>query len=221
MKILITGSSGMVGQGVLQECIESAEVEDVLIVNRKSVHPKNAKVKEILINDFFELDEIEQDMKGFDACFFCIGTTSLGKNEEDYRRITYDLTINFAKTFLKQNANSVFCYVTGAGTDSSEQGRTMWARVKGKTENDLLNMPFKSAYMFRPGYIQPLKGVTSSTNWYSLLYKVFSPIYYILKHFPATATNTVHIGRAMILVAKGNHPTKILGNKEINELVNE
>ena len=211
----------MVGEGVLKECLEDAEVKEILIVNRRSASLKNEKIKEIIIHNFLNLDEVEQSLKGFDACFFCIGTSAIGKKEKEYNKITYDLTINFAKKFLEQNKNSVFCYVTGAGTDSTEQGRIMWARVKGKTENKLLEMPFKSAYMLRPGYIQPLKGVKSSTNWYSLIYKIFSPIYLILKHFPATATNTINIGKAMIRVAKGDYSSKILGNKEINELTKE
>jgi uncharacterized protein YbjT (DUF2867 family) len=221
MKVVITGSSGMVGQGVLLECLDNDEVSEVLVVNRKSIGLKNPKIKEVLVNNFFKLDDIKQNLKGFDACFFCIGTSAIGKNEADYSKLTFDLTINFAKAFLEQSQNSVFCYVTGAGTDSTGKGRTMWARVKGKTENTLLNMPFKSAYMFRPGYIQPLKGVKSRTNWYSFIYKLFSPIYLILKHFPTTATNTINIGKAMIKVAEGNYSTKILGNKEINELAKE
>jgi uncharacterized protein YbjT (DUF2867 family) len=221
MKVVITGSSGMVGEGVLQECIESTAVKEILVVNRKTANSKNPKIKEVVIKDFFNLGEIAQNMKGYDACFFCIGTSAVGKDEETYTKITYDLTLNFAETFLEQNKNSIFCYVTGAGTDSTEQGRTMWARVKGRTENKLLAMPFKSAFMFRPGYIQPLKGVTSSTNWYSLIYKLFSPVYLILKHFPSTATNTVNIGKSMIEVAKGNYSRNILGNKEINELAKE
>lgn len=218
MKIIITGSSGMVGEGVLKECLEDSAVSDILLLNRSSINTNKNKIKEVLISDFFDLKKIEQDIKGFDACFFCIGTSAVGKKEPEYYKITYKLTINFAELFLGQNPNSVFCYVSGAGTDSSEKGRSMWARVKGKTENKLLNMPFKSAYMFRPGYIQPLKDVKSGTNWYFLLYKVFSPIYLILKHFPSAATNTINIGKAMIRVADGNYPIKLLGNKEINEL---
>jgi len=208
----------MVGEGVLKECIADATVTDILLLNRKTINPDHKKVKEILVHDFFELKKIEHDITGFTACFFCIGTSAVGKKEAAYHKITYDLTINFAETFLEQNPNSVFCYVTGQGTDSSEKGKTMWARVKGKTENKLLGMSFKSAYMFRPGYIQPMKGVTSRTNWYALIYKIFSPIYLVLKHFPSTATNTVNVGKAMLRVADGNHPEKILGNKEINDL---
>lgn len=221
MKVIITGSSGMVGKGVLLECLESSKIAEVLAVNRKPLLLKNPKLKEVLIDNFFEFDAIKQEMKGYDACFFCIGTSAVGKKEEEYHKITYDLTINFAKAFLDQNINSIFCYVSGAGTDSTQQGRMMWARIKGKTENALLNLPFKSSYMFRPGYIQPLKGIKSTSNWYSVLYALFSPLYLILKHFSDTATNTINMGKAMINVADGNYSTKILANKEINELAKE
>ena len=180
MRVVITGASGMVGQGVLQECIESDKVSEVLLVNRISLNINSPKVKEVVISDFFELESIRQNLQGYDACFFCIGTSVLGKKEEAYHKTTYDLTINFAKAFIQGSPDSVFCYVTGQGADSTEEGKVMWARVKGKTENTLLEMPFKAAYMFRPNYIQPLKGVKSKT-WYSLIYTLFSPIYLILK----------------------------------------
>ena len=218
IKVIITGSSGMVGMGVLLECLDSSEVSEVLVVNRATINITNPKMREILIDDFFDLDSIAKDLNGYDACFFCLGTSSVGKSEAAYTKITYDLTINFAKSFLAQSRNSVFCYVSGAGTDSTEQGRTMWARIKGKTENALLNMSFKNAYMLRPGYIQPLRGIKSKTSWYSLIYLFFSPVYQILKHFPRAATNTINIGRAMINIAEKEPDLKILNNKDINEL---
>lgn len=218
MKVVITGSSGMVGQGVLLECLESPAVTEILLINRKPVGNEHPKVKEVLVQDFFELEGIRPALKGYDACFFCIGVSAVGMKEDAYSKITYDLTLHFAKTFIEENDDSVFCYVSGAGTDSTEQGRIMWARVKGMTENALLQMPFKAAYMFRPGYIQPLKGVKSRTNWYAFLYKFFSPIYSILKRFPSTATNTVNVGKAMIRVASMGCPDRILGNEDINVL---
>jgi len=221
MKVVITGSSGMVGQGVLLECLVNSSITDVLVINRKPIASKHPKINEVLIDNFFKLDSIKQQLTGYDACYFCIGISGLGKDEAEYSKTTYNLTINFAKVFLEQNSKNVFCYVSGAGTDSTEKRRTMWARVKGKTENTLLKMPFKSAYMFRPGYIQPLKGVKSRTNWYSLIYKLLSPIYLILKHFPSSATNTINIGKAMIKVVEGNYSNNILNNKEINEIVKE
>ena len=185
MKVVITGTSGMVGKGVLLECLDSEFVKQILIINRRSIGIDHPKLKEVLIDDFFHLEEIKSDLTGYDACFFCLGTSAIGKSEEEYTKITYDLTINFAQTFLEQNAQSSFIYVSGTGTDSTEQGRAMWARVKGKTENKLLTMSFKSAFMFRPGYIQPLRGVKSRTNWATIFYAVFSPVYLVLKHFPS------------------------------------
>jgi len=217
-KVIITGATGMVGKGVLLECIDHEAIDKILVVNRSSLGLSHAKVQEVLIEDFFDLSEILEQMKGYDACFFCLGISAIGLSEAKYTRITLDLTINFAQNFLAQNPNSIFCYVSGTGTDSSEHGRTMWARVKGKTENELLAMQFRKAYMFRPGYIQPLRGIKSKTNWYAALYLVFKPVYHILKHFPSTATNTTHMGLAMINALKGTYPETILENKQINEL---
>lgn len=218
--VIITGATGMVGKGVLFECMDHDDIGKILLVNRSSIGITHPKVKEVLIKDFFNLDSIKEEMTGYHACFFCLGITSIGQSEANYSRITYDLTLNFANHFLEKNARSIFCYVSGTGTDSTEKGRSMWARVKGKTENDLLALDFKKAYMFRPGYIQPLRGIKSKTNWYQALYNVFKPIYFILKHFPSTATNTTNMGLAMIHTLDGNYPKTILENKEINQLSN-
>ena len=214
MKVVITGSSGMVGRGVLLECLDSDLVEKVLIVNRKSIGLEHEKLKEIIVTDFFQLDSIVNEFEQYDACFFCLGISVLGLSEEAYTKITYDLTINFAKVFIEKNPESVFCYVSGAGTNSD--GKSMWARVKGKTENVLLKMKFQNAYMFRPGYIQPMRGIKSSTSWYSIIYAIFSPLYHILKYFPATATSSINVGKAMIRVAYEHPEMNFLGNKEIN-----
>ncbi len=220
MKAIITGTTGMVGKGVLLECLDDPRVESVLVVNRKSLGMEHPKLKEILVKDFMKLKSAQSKLKGYDTCFFCAGTSSIGKNEDVFSKITYDITVNFAFTFLEVNPGSTICYVTGTGTDSTEKGNTMWARVKGKTENALLNMGFKAAFMFRPGYIQPLRGIRSNTGWYDYLYLVFKPIYLILKHFPSTATNTTNMGKAMInLAIKGNGPA-ILHSKEINSEAN-
>ena len=161
MKInaIITGTTGMVGEGVLYECLLHPDVESVLVINRTPCGIKHEKLKEIIHKNFLDLSSIEDQLKEYNACYFCAGISSMGKSEEQYKRITYDLTLNFANTLLRSNPDMTFCYVSGVGTDSTEKGRSMWARVKGKTENDLMKLQFKAAYMFRPGYIQPTKGL--------------------------------------------------------------
>jgi putative NADH-flavin reductase len=158
IKTIITGATGMVGEGVLHECLLHPEVESVLVINRNPCGVKHEKLKEIIQKDFFNLSPIENQLEAYNACYFCAGVSSMGKSEEEYNRLTYDLTLNFANTLLKHNSDMTFCYVSGVGTDSTEKGRSMWTRVKGKTENDLLKHPFKAAYVFRPGYIQPTNG---------------------------------------------------------------
>lgn len=217
MNVIITGSTGMVGKGVLLECLEDTRIDLVLIVNRSSINFTHPKLKELLISDFMELEQVKKQLTGFDACFFCAGTSAIGKSEEEYTKITFDITTHFASVFREVNPNSYFSYVTGVGTDSTEKGRSMWARVKGKTENTLINMGFKATYMFRPGYIQPMKGVKSKTFWYDSLYMIFKPIYYILKHFPSSATNSKNMGKAMINLICNDAPSQILHNKEINQ----
>ncbi len=163
MKIILFGATGMVGQGSLRECLLDPGVESVLAVGRSPTGQRNAKLREILHDNFFDYSAIEAQLSGFDACFFCLGVSSIGMSEQHYRHLTYDLTLAAASTLSKLNPGMVFIYVTGQGTDSSEQGRLMWARIKGKTENDLLRLPFKAAYMFRPAGIQPLHGTRSKT----------------------------------------------------------
>ena len=216
--VVITGSTGMVGKGVLLECLDHKWVEKVLVVNRSSINLTHPKLRELLVSDFMDLKNIEDDLKGYDACFFSLGVSSIGISKGDYEKITYELTIHFAKTFLDKNKDSIFTYVTGAGTDSTEKGKVHWARVKGKTENRILDMPFRAAYMFRPGYIHPYRGVGSKTIWVSLLYGIFGILYQILKFFPRTATNSINMGRAMIYCLNGDYKEKILNNKEINEV---
>ncbi len=207
LKAIITGATGMVGEGVLHECLKHPDVESVLVVNRKPCGVKHPKFKEILHKDFADLSQIEDQLTGYNACFFCAGVSSIGKNEEEYKKITYDLTLNFAKTLLKQNDELSFCYVSGVGTNSSENGKSMWARVKGKTENDLLKLPFKSAHMFRPGYIQPIKGLKNTYK----IYKIVSPLYPMLKKlFPKYVNTLSEIGLAMINVVRFNYDKKIV-----------
>jgi uncharacterized protein YbjT (DUF2867 family) len=214
LKAIITGATGMVGEGVLHECLKHSDVESVLVVNRKPCGIEHPKLKELIVQDFMDLSLIENELGGYNACFFCAGVSSIGKNEEEYKKITYDLTLNFAKTLLKQNDEISFCYVSGVGTDSSEKGKSMWTRVKGKTENDLLNLPFKSAFMFRPGYIQPIKGLKNTYK----IYKILSPLYPILKKlFPKYVNTLNEIGLAMINVVRFNYDKKIVGCVDIRK----
>jgi len=218
LNVIITGSSGMIGRGVLLECLDSPKITSILIVNRKTISLSHPKLKEVLVANFLDLESIQKDLNGYDACFFCAGTSAFGMTEDNYHKLTYDLTLNFAQTFIRPNQNSVFCYVSGTGTDSTEKGRQMWARVKGKTENALLKLPFKSTYLFRPGYIQPMKGIKSRTKLYSIFYAVFRPVYTILRRFPRLATNTTNVGRAMINAVAEKSDYNFIGNKEINRL---
>jgi len=217
LKAIITGSSGMVGKGLLLECIEHPDVESVLIVNRKSINFSHPKVKELIIPDFFDLSEVKDQLAGYNICYFCAGVSSVGLSEVEYTKLTYHMTLNFAQTFLAQNPDSKFCYVSGMGTDSSERGKTFWARVKGKTENDLLKMPFQAAYMFRPAFIQPFKGIKSRTRVYNIFYTFFSPLYPLLKHFPKYVTDTITLGKVMIELGLNGNEKKVFENIDINK----
>ena len=217
MKVIITGATGMVGQGVLLECIESPEVTSVLVVNRRPIELQHAKIKEVIHNDLSDISAIEEQLKGFDACFFCLGVSSLGLNEDQYRAITYDITLNFARTLLKYNPGIIFNYVSGLGTDSSETSRQMWARVKGKTENDLLNLPFRHATMFRPGIIIPEKGVKVGKTWYNKLYTLLKPFNSMLMKL-SSVTSTSRVGKAMIKTALKKPGKSHLENHDINEI---
>jgi len=218
MKInaIITGSTGMVGKGLLVECLESEHVKSVLLINRQPVGFEHPKVKEIIHKNTFDLTSIKDQLTGYNVCYFCLGVTAAGKSEQEYHIITYDLTLNFAKTILEQNPDSIFCYVSGAGTDSTEKGRMMWARVKGKTENKILAMSFKSAYMFRPAYIQPMKGIRSKTKLYNMFYSFLKYFYFILKSFPKYVTSTDRLGKAMIKTVAKGYDKNILESKDIN-----
>jgi len=219
LRAIFTGATGMAGHATLLECIENAEVEEVLVINRSALGLKHPKLKEVIHKDFFDLASINKQLSGFNTCYFCIGVSSVGMSEEKYHHFTYDLTVSFAETVAKLNEGLTFCYVSGAGTDSSEAKTTMWARIKGKTENKLLSMPFKSAYMFRPGYIQPMKGVKTRVFIYQIAYKVLSPLYPILKRvFPNGVTSSAQLSRAMISVSKSGFPKKILETSDINSI---
>ncbi len=219
IRAIIFGSTGMIGRGVLQECLVNERVESVLVINR---HPGNAihdKLREIVLSDFFDLAAIANDLADYNTCFFCLGASSSGLNELGYYKITYELTMSVARKLLEINEEIVFCYISGAGTDSSEKGRTMWARVKGKTENDLLKLPFKAVYMLRPGYIQPLNGIRSRTRLYNFVYAIFKPFYFLLRHFEGIVTDTTTLGKAMVTLAYTGSDKAILESRDINEIV--
>jgi uncharacterized protein YbjT (DUF2867 family) len=219
MKVILFGATGMVGQGCLRECLLDTNVESVLAVGRSSTGQRHAKLREILHDNFLEYSGIESQLAGYDACFFCLGVSSVGMSEENYRHLTYDITMAAAKTLSKLNPRMVFVYVTGRGTDSTEQGRLMWARVKGKTENDLLKLPFKAAYMFRPAGIQPLHGIRSRTAWYQAAYVVAAPVLTLLNRVaPKYVTTTEQVGRAMIKVARDGYPRPVLESEDINRI---
>ena len=219
MKVILFGATGMVGQGCLRECLLDPGVESVLAIGRSATGQRHAKLREILHDKFLDYSAIESELAGFDACFFCLGVSSLGMTEERYRHLTYDLTMAAAKTLSRRNPNMVFVYVTGAGTDSTERGSLMWARIKGKTENDLLKLPFKAAYMFRPAGIQPLHGIRSRTAWVQALYVAAAPLLALLGRVaPKYMTTTEQVGRAMIRVARDGYPKPVLESEDINRV---
>ena len=207
----------MVGQGVIRECLRSSEVTSVLIIGRASAGILDSKVRELLRPDLYDCAGLEQDLAGYDACFFCLGVSSAGMKEADYTHVTYDLTLAVAKTLLAINPALAFVYVSGLGTDATGMGSTMWARVKGRTENALLNLGFSRAFMFRPGFIQPLGGIKSRTRSYRVLYALARPVFPMVRALaPGQLTDTARLGRAMISVVKHGYPKTVLGTKDIN-----
>jgi uncharacterized protein YbjT (DUF2867 family) len=222
MNVLIFGATGMIGRGVLRECLLDPGVKSVVAVGRSATWQQHEKLREIVPPDLFELSSIESELSGFDACFYCLGVTSAGMSEEDYRHITYDLTMTVAMTLVKLSEAMTFVFVSGAGADSTERGRLMWARVKGKTENDVLRMPFKAAYVFRPGFVQPLHGIKSRTKLYRMFYAVSRPIFFALNAlFPKYVTTTERIGRAMLKVARQGAPKTVLESADINAVAGD
>ena len=208
----------MVGTGVLLECLADPRVEHVLSIARTPSAPASPKLREHIRSDFHDYADLRSELAGYDACFFCLGVSSAGMDEETYTRVTYGLAIAAAGAMARANPGMTFCYVSGEGTDSSEKGRRMWARVKGRTENHLLSMRLE-AYMFRPGYIQPMKGVRSKTRLYQAIYNVLAPIYPLLERLiPRHLTTSENLGRAMIEVAARGYSKRILENDDINAL---
>jgi nucleoside-diphosphate-sugar epimerase len=214
IKAIITGSTGMVGEGVLLECLNSADIEQVLVINRKPGGISHPKLKEIIHGDFFNLAPIESQLAGYNACFFCLGISSVGISKEDYKRTTYDLTMNVGQVLARLNPDLTFCYITGAGTDSTEKGSQAWARVKGATENALIKL-FKNAYMFRPGFMKATEGQKNLKS----LYKYFAWVYPIGRAlFPGGFCTLQEVGRAMINAATKGYTKKVIEVKDIVEL---
>lgn len=216
-KVIITGSTGMVGQGVLLECLDSPEIEEVLVINRSSLNRQHPKLKELLLKDFMQIADLKDQLRGYDACYYCMGVSAVGMSEEDYTRITYATTKAFADVLHELNPNMVFVYVSGSGTDSSEQGRLMWARVKGRTENMLFRKGFRAAYAFRPGVIIPERDIKSKTGWYNTIYAITRPLFPLFKRMNSVTTTT-KLGQAMIKTLQAPKGKTILENSDINNL---
>lgn len=215
IKVIITGATGMVGEGVLFECLQNEKVAEVLIVSRRHYEMQHPKLKELIVPDFFKMDQFAEEIKGYDACFFCAGVSSVGKKEELFTHLTYDTTLAFARSVLAVNVNMVFTYVSGAKTDSSEKGRMMWARIKGKTENDLAKLPFKAEYNFRPGVMKPFP---EQKNWKSIVKFLVKIIQFVS---PKSVLTLQEVGRAMINVVTVGYPKNVLEVSDIRQLAKE
>ncbi len=219
MKVLLFGASGMVGQGVLIECLRDPRVESLLCVGRSPLGIQHPKVRELVVPDLYRPESVAQELTGWDAAFFCLGVSSAGMSEAQYTHITHDLTLAVAATVARQNPGLTFTYISGSGTDSTERGRAMWARVKGRTENALFALPFKAAYMFRPGLIRPMHGVRSKTSGYRWTYLLLAPFLPIVQALaPHHITTTERVGRAMLQVAEVGDPAHLLYARDINRL---
>lgn len=221
-KVIITGATGMVGKGVLLECLDHEAISEVLIIGRNSIGFEHPKLKELIQKDFTNFSNVKDQLVGYDACYFCMGISAAGLTEEQYKKITYDYTLSLANTLLELNSNLTFIYVSGQGTDSTEKGRMMWARVKGKTENDILKLGFKQAFAFRPGAIIPLRGIKSRTKSYQFMYDYFMWLVKGIKAIsPNSVVNTTQIGLAMINAMLKSYDKKILKPKDILILANK
>jgi uncharacterized protein YbjT (DUF2867 family) len=219
IKVIVFGATGMVGQGALRECLLDPGVEAVLAVGRRATGQGHPKLREVVHRDFLDFSAIERDLAGYDACLYALGVSSAGMSESDYTRVTHDFALAAAQAVLRNNPASTFVFVSGASTDGTEKGRLMWARVKGRTENAILRLPFKASYMFRPAYIQPLHGIVSSTRMVRVMYAAVAPLYPLWKAlFPDHVTTTEVLGRAMIRAARDGAPQRVLENRDINTL---
>ena len=209
MRVLLFGATGMVGQGVLRECLRAQDVESVQTVGRSPTGQLDPRLTEIVHPDMMDYRTIESSLQGFDACFFCLGVSSFRMKEADYTRLTYDLTLAAARTLVRLNPQMTFIYVSGSGTDSTEQGRSMWARVKGKTENALKSLPFRAVYLFRPGVIEPLHGIQSKTRLYRLIYPALRPVMALMRALaPKQIVTTEEMGLAMLALARRGVPNR-------------
>lgn len=215
LKIIITGATGMVGEGVLLECLKNPQVEKVLMVNRNHFALQHHKLQELIVPDFMKLEAVKDQLSGYNASFFCAGISSIGMKEDDYRRVTYDVTMNFAKTLSAINPDMTFIYVSGAHTDSTEKGSLMWARVKGKTENDLMKLPFKNVFAFRPGFMKPFPEQKNLPSWF----KIIGWLFPLVKAISSNRVSTMQqVGRAMIAVSLNGYSKKILEISDINSV---
>jgi hypothetical protein len=215
IKVIITGSTGMVGEGVLNECLTHPDVEKVLVINRRSCQVSHPRLTEIIHKDFHNLSPIEDKLKDYNACFFCLGVSSVGKKEDVYYSMTYTLTIHMAEILSKHNPEMTFCYVSGAGTDGTEKGRLNWARVKGKTENDLMKLPFKKVFAFRPGFLHPAEG-SKNIHGYYIIFRILYPVLRLL--MPGFVSTLKELGLAMINSATRGYEKSVLEVKDIVEL---
>ncbi|WP_312553127.1 NAD-dependent epimerase/dehydratase family protein [Empedobacter brevis] len=215
LKVIITGATGMVGEGILQECLANPEVEKILLINRKPSGYSHPKIEEIIHPDLSDISSLSEKVTGYDACYFCAGVSSVGMNEEQYTKVTYDLTLGFAKTLAALNPQMTFCYVSGASTDSTEKGKQMWARVKGKTENDLMKLPFKAVYNFRPAFMKPTKGAKNVKGFY----KIINALFPIFRLFSTSYFLTLEeVGKAMIKATTNGYSKPVLEVKDIAAL---
>lgn len=219
MKVVIFGASGMVGQSILRECLLDSQISSILTVGRSALATRQPKHQHLTHANFLDFTPLEKDLKGFDACFYCLGIASAGLTEAAYKKITCDYTLAAAKTFLTVNPRIAFVFISGAGADSSESGCIMWARIKGKTENALFAMQFASVYAIRPAFIQPLHGITSRTRLYRVLYRVFWPFMPFIRLFaPNSIITTQALGKVMIRIARDGAPKRLLESRDIVSL---
>ena len=220
MRVILFGATGMIGQGVLRECLLDPGVEHVLAIGRNPSGQSHPKLRDLVHRDLFDYSAIEPELTGFHACFFCLGVSSAGMSESDYRHITHDLTMAAATTLARLNPSMTFIYISGAGADSSERGRVAWARIRGRLENTLFKLPFHGVYSFRPAAVQPLHGIRSRTALYRALYVLGAPLWPLLRAlFPVYVTTTEIIGRAMLETARHGAPKQVMENRDINLMV--